>query len=208
MTGKIRTSMLMLGAVLLMIGIASNASATPVTISLGSPLGLPGLVLFGEDTSQAVISAAINTYFDPIPGAPVPDWVGANWKYTSEPAAIDSGSLATSYNTSFLTGNEGAVVTYVGGNIISPIAYLLAKDGSVPDSDPLTHAWYFYNLTALGWTGTESITITGLWPDAGSFSHISMYGSEGTTQVPEPGTLILLGLGLVGLAGIKRLNKN
>jgi hypothetical protein len=45
------------------------------------------------------------------------------------------------------------------------------------------------------WGGTKNVNI-------GKVSHIGSVG--GNTQVPEPMSLILLGLGLIGLAGIKR----
>lgn len=45
------------------------------------------------------------------------------------------------------------------------------------------------------WGGTKVVNI-------GKVSHIGSVG--GNTQVPEPISLILLGLGLIGLAGIKR----
>jgi hypothetical protein len=206
MIKKTRKVLMIMGAVLLIMGIVSSASATSIAINLNTPY-----LLSGMDPSQNVINDTINAYFDPIPGPPVPDWVSANWKYTATPegdppVVTESGLLAGSYSTAYLPpgDKENALITYDGGNIVAPTAYLLAKDGK---NYP---AWRFYDLTALGWTGTESISITSLWPDKGSFSHISLYGGEGTPPpptIPEPGTLILLGLGLTGLAAIKKFKK-
>ena len=41
------------------------------------------------------------------------------------------------------------------------------------------------------------------WNDEGYFSNISGYIAE-SLPVPEPGTIVLMGLGLVGLAGVGR----
>ncbi|WP_367361272.1 PEP-CTERM sorting domain-containing protein [Syntrophus sp. (in: bacteria)] len=55
---------------------------------------------------------------------------------------------------------------------------------------------------ALGWDGTETIEVNGFWTGKGAISHLSLLGTS--TAVPEPTTMLLLGLGLVGLAGVGR----
>lgn len=75
-----------------------------------------------------------------------------------------------------------------------------------------------FNLTALGWNGMETLTLSGFWADTkGAISHVTLYGTrdggvDGGTDggggdggqdgggAPEPTTLALFGaaLALVG----------
>src|SRR5690606_1121835 len=120
--------------------------------------------------------------------------------YKQDVGGPEEGSFASSYSTEFFrtsTDPQDAVITYVSGQPVinvSPV-YLLVKDGNnIP-------YWYVFALNS--WNGTETINIIGFWPNGGAISHVSIFGGEGT-QVPEPVSLILLGLGLIGIAGIKR----
>ncbi len=186
---KIKILLLSLLTAGMIFGMVLSASATTIYINLSTTPAL-----YGEETSQADITTLINAYLNPDP----------TLLYYASPDDGESGPYATYYDTTFSGGNEAAIVINVGPGYISTTpVYLLAKDGAVPDNNSLTHAWYFYNLTALGWTGIQNIDISGLWPDQGSFSHLSLYGTPGTS-VPEPFTIVLLGFGLVGLAGVGR----
>ena len=61
--------------------------------------------------------------------------------------------------------------------------------------------------TGLGVTGTWSVAING--EEKGDLSNVRLYGVKGDDfvppeQVPEPATLMLLGMGLLGLAVLRR----
>lgn len=128
--------------------------------------------------------------------------------------------IKASYSTSFssITSGDGpstATITYAGtGNYIassvSPIrnVYGLVKDGNnVP-------TFYLYNLTALGWNGTDQLVFTNFWANTqGAISHVSLFGTEkvptttggGGDPAPDGGSMaMLLGMSLMGIAGARR----
>jgi hypothetical protein len=178
---KIRPFMTVLCAAFLVLGVVSISSALPVTITAST-----SWVTSGTQTSTSQILSAIAAIIGPVPEA-----------YKGENSGAEAGTFAPSYQTAFGAGDETATVTWVVATpFIGPPAWLLAKDGNGTATAP---AWRLYNLTALGWTGTELITLGELWPDQGSFSHVSIFSSSTGIAVPEPATMLLLGLGLVGI---------
>ena len=142
----------------------------------------------GLDTSQA----AINDLLEDLLGA---DFFELYKQNVGE--GSDTGPLAGSYDTTFdpPVDPSGATITYVGGDTAGSPVYLLVKDGNqIP-------AWYLFNLTAIfNWDGIDQLVLSGFWPNQGAISHVSLYGAS-DPSVPEPGTMLLLGSGLVGLAG-------
>ena len=154
-----------------------------------------------ETAAASNDSNTINTYLESVFGTRL---------YKSDFGGTEDGAFAGSYDTVF---NEldsdgdpnGAVITYNAGSdsIACPSCYLLVKDGS---NNP---AWYLYDLDALviaaAWDGMETITLSGFWSGAGlkgAISNVAIYGPA--SNVPEPGILALLGLGLVGMAVTRR----
>jgi hypothetical protein len=117
----------------------------------------------------------------------------------------DTGPLAGSYNTTFSNLDsdgepQNATISYVGGDIVGPTAYLTVKDGA--NGNP---PWYAFDLTALGWNGTDTIYVENFWVGdgvQGAISNVALFGQR--TPVPEPATMLLLGLGLIGLVGLGR----
>lgn len=165
--------------------LAFGIQAHALTIS-PSDTGL--IAAYGNQTSQAQIDVAIASYIS-----------GATELYKNNVGEEDEGIIAGSYDTAFdntPSDPSEAIITWIGPGVIGDPKFLLVKDGNQ------TPAWYLFNLTSPVWDGMETLYLTKFWPENGSISHISLYGT--TTEVPEPATLILLGLGLLGIASIRR----
>lgn len=99
----------------------------------------------------------------------------------------------------FFSARQNSTISFDGGSAITcGVCYLVIKDGNHNPS------YYFFDLTAAGWNGTDDIIMTGFWPGPGAISHVAIWGVSERNSVPEPGTLGLLGLGLAGMAAEMR----
>jgi len=144
----------------------------------------------GPENSQSAINTAIAPY---IGSAPL--------LYKGEVGGAEEGSLAGSYETTFSNSASDptdALIEYISGQYVGAPAWLLVKDG---DANP---GWYLFNLSTLGWNGTDDLVLTGFWPGKGAISHVSLYG----TAVPDgAATAALLGLGLISLTMFSRKDR-
>jgi len=151
-----------------------------------------------------------------VAGSTEPD-LGLPLLYKMNVGGPEEGPYTSSYDTSFFnepTDPMDATISYISGPVIGfefdPL-YLIVKDGKFGN--------YYFNLRNLdsnvtidgsgvtspySWNGTDTLQLTGFWPNQGAISHVSIVGTG--TPVPEPATMLLLGFGLIGLAVAGRKN--
>lgn len=195
--GKIFSSVVVAAA---LAAAATSASALVIT-----PTTMPQWTYTGPPTGTSDVLAA----FD----AMVPGFDPALELYKRDVGqANDTGVLAGSYATVFVNtpaDPSGATISYTGGNFLdcSIDCFLLVKDGN---QNP---AAYLFNLKN-AWDGTETLTLQDFWPNQGAISHVAFYGGQTdrctvncTPQIPEPATLALVGLALLGAGAATRRKK-
>ena len=120
-----------------------------------------------------------------------------------EGSGEESGVLKDSYETSFDPADDpqDALVAYVTGkDYVGSTAYGLVKDGNQDT------AWYLFNLTKLGWNGTEELFFKDFWPYNGAISHVALYGRR-EPGIPSPDgafTAALMVMSMLGLGFLAR----
>ena len=166
---------------------AGSASADPVDVatveSLDTNIASTELANSGDATEEAWIELVLGFDID----------------YGK---VADSGDAGGGWDTVWKDGIEVGYAFDFGAG--TEPAYYLIKVGYSKDSiDPdLTH-FLFENLASLQ-CAYINLGLIGDAKNIGKVSHVAITGIGPVRSVPEPGTLALLGLGLIGMGAARR----
>jgi choice-of-anchor C domain-containing protein len=144
------------------------------------------------------------------------DWIGGYWQPAEDNGSIDMsgggpGSLSTTLST--VAGQSYTLSFYIagnpdGGNVIKSLQVAVGSLNQVFTFDTTGHS-----EASMGWVlasasfvaaGSDTLTFTSLDNNA----YGAALDAVSVSSVPEPGTLMMLGSGILGLAGMWRRKIN
>jgi hypothetical protein len=186
---------------------ASALSSSPTTINFEGIAPNGGLEYYGVGPGSSTNVGGVNFAVGPAGTETVFFLFGDGCCYGYTMSAISMQTESFDYPEDLLITPSASVTalgfdfgTLGGGNT----ATITLSDGSVQTvTDVVANPnFQFFGVTAPGGITSVDITVSGTAGlDLADFS----YGTaNGSSPVPEPGTMLLLGSGLLGLAGVVR----
>ena len=174
-----------------------GSSATPVTVS-GDTCGAPNRTATFSDATSCTYEdgtnfnnvADINTLFP-----------GNTWASAGELTGNGTNSFFTvnatagSWGSAPVSGTWAIADSFWDSYAEAVVSMHVGQGGGAPD------AWA-WEMTSGASSGTWSYSI--LSGTGGGLSNIKLFGRGTPVTVPEPGTLALFGIGLMGLIGLSR----